>query len=502
MVKKNMHTLLGIAFVSGLLLLSGCTATSGQFSASRAASLRRRVLLPKVEHIQDGVEPETFQKVAIPDRAMTLKEAAAIALANNHSIKISAEDVTIAAGNVGIARSLFFPQVSATYGYVHNQMQPAFVNPDNPLMPPFYAGEKEFQRAELKAQMILWDFGKTLGTYRQSTLAREIARLRSTRNAQQVRLQVAEAYFAILRAQKARLIAEESLAQAEAHARTARSFHGQGLVDKSDVLRADLQVAEVKQLLIRAKNAVELATSGFNSVLGINVNRKTEVVDTKDAPAASPGLQDALQLAVDNRPEFQVVQKSIRIQEEALTVARAEHFPRIYVGGGYNWTDDAYRKWGDSHGDVHKGAWVGEVGIAIDLFSGGRTLAKSRIARARIRQAEAQAKQLCDAIALQVKNGVLGITEARERITVATKAVAQARENLRLVNNKYRQNVASSTDVVDAETSLSKAQSNYHSAIYDCHTALARLVSAAGTEALVAQSTDPKDEKEKREKQK
>jgi len=63
---------------------------------------------------------------------------------------------------------------------------------------------------------------------------------------------------------------------------------------------------------------------------------------------------------------------------------------------------------------------------------------------------------------------------------VATKAIAQARENLRLVNNKYRQNVASSTDVVDAETSLTKARSNYHIAIYDCHTALARLVSAAG----------------------
>ena len=497
MTKEDTYALLGIACLSGLLLLSGCAGSIDHLSACRTASLRRRILLPKVERIQSEVEGEAFRtvRVTIPDRAMTLEEATALALANNHSIKISAEDVAIAGGNVGIARSLFFPRVTATYGLVHNQMQPAFVNPGNSLMPPFYAGEREFQRAELKAQMILWDFGKTLGTYRRSTLAREIARLRSTRNAQQVRLQVAEAYFAILRARRARLIAEESLAQAEAHAKTARNFQRQGLVDKGDVLRAELQIAEVKQALIRAKNAVELATSGFNSVLGINVNRKTRVVDTQNAPVASLGLQDALRLAVDNRPEFQVVQKSIRIQEEGLTVARADHFPRIYVGGGYNWTDDAYRKWGDSRGDLHKGAWVGQVGIEVDLFSGGRTLAKSRIARARIRQAEAQARQLCDAIALQVKNSVLGIAEARDRITVATKAVAQARENLRLVNNKYKQNVASSTDVVDAETSLSRAQSNYHSAIYDCHTALARLVSATGTEALVAAGPGPKDER-------
>jgi len=92
---------LGIASLCAILLLSGCSAFGPQYSPSRAASLRRRVLLPEVERIQDAVEPETFQKVAIPNRPMTLKKATAIALANNHSIKISAEDVTIAGGTWG-----------------------------------------------------------------------------------------------------------------------------------------------------------------------------------------------------------------------------------------------------------------------------------------------------------------------------------------------------------------------------------------------------------------
>ena len=479
-----------------LLLIFGCSVLGNRHGASRAASLRERILLPKVIGEEEG--SGVFQKAAIPDRPITLEEAIAIALANNHSVKISAEDVAIANSNVGVARSLFFPQVTGSYGFARSELQPAMVDPDNPLMPPFYAGEKEFQRAELKVQMILWDFGRTLGTYRQAVLAGEIAELKSQRNEQLVRLQVAEAYFNVLRARKGRFIVEESLNQVEAHLKTARSFHKQGMVDKSDVLRAELYVAQVRQALIKIKNAVELATSAFNLALGVNVNRKTEVVDTEEVPTLAATLEESLHLAVDNRPEFQVVQKAIQIQEQALNIARAGHLPRIYVGGGYNWTDDAYRKWGSGGGEPQKGAWAGEIGIQIDLFTGGRTSAKTRIAHSKIRQAEEQARQLCDVIVLQVKSGVLGIAEARERIAVAKKAVAQAKEHLRLINNKYRQNMASSTDVVDAETALSQAQGNYYSAIYDCHTALARLLGAVGTNHLEPEREETKQEGGKR----
>ncbi len=485
MVKKGTSwTLLPIiGSLTMFLFLSGCRVLGSGRRESSAVALRERVLLPEARRPQER-EGGMFRRAVVPDRPITLEETTAIALANNPSVRISAEDVIIAGGNVHVAFSLFLPQVTGGYGLVRSERQPAFVDPNNPLMPPFYAGEKEFQRAEIKAQMVLWDFGRTLGTYRQAVLAKQIAELRSRRNAQLVRLQVAEAYFNILRARKARLIADESLSQAEAHLKTARSFHRQGVVDKNDVLRAELQVAEVKQALIKAENAIELATSAFNLVLGVNVNRKTQVVDTEETPAVALRLQDALQLAVDNRPEFQVIQKSMRIQEEELTVARAGHLPRVYAGGGYNWTDDAYRKWGGGDGELHEATWAGEIGIQIDLFSGGRTQAKTRIARSKIRQAEEQARQVCDAIALQVKDSVLGTAEARDRIAVAKKAVAQAKENLRLVNSKYKQNVASSTDVIDAETALSRAQSNYYSAVYDCHTALARLRSAVGKDIV------------------
>ena len=464
-----------------LLLLSGCIAPGSQPRVSRAASLRRRILLPEMGRFEEGVERETFQKAVMPDRPITLDEAVQIALANNRSLKVSAEDVLVAIQNARIARSAFFPQAGVMYGYDRRSEPPGMKVPASTLLPPgpgvpetlsIVAGEKEFQRAELKVQMTLWDFGRTLGTYRQATLRHQIASLMLERARQQVRLQVAEAYFNILRARRARAIAEESLGQAEAHLKTAVRFEEQGLVDRNDVLQAELRVAEVRQSLIKAAHAVELATSVFNSVLGINVNRKTEVVDVTEALPTAVELREALELAVGNRPEFQVIQKIIAVEERGLTVAKAAFLPRIYVAGGYNRLDDDFQ--------LHKDYWAGELGIQFDLFTGGRRLAETRIARSEIRRAEEKARDTCDAIALQVKSAVLDVADARGRLAVAEKAVAQADENLRLMNNKYRQNVASSTDVIDAEVALARARTNYYGAVYDCNTARARLESAIG----------------------
>jgi len=103
-----------------------------------------------------------------------------------------------------------------------------------------------------------------------------------------------------------------------------------------------------------------------------------------------------------------------------------------------------------------------------------------RKAKRKLTKSEEKAKQVCDGISLQVKAALLAIQEARDRIGLAKGAVAQAEENLRLINNKYRENVVTSTDVVDAETLLTRNKQNYYTALYDYIVAIAQLESAIG----------------------
>ncbi len=453
----------------GLLAAAGC-ASGGQRAAD--VDLQQRILPPSASASADPSAPQavpSHNTAVAPSGPLTLHDAITVALANNHTLKISNEDANIAEQQVRIARSLFLPQVSAGYGYDvrDREVSERFGAQTFPF------AEKEFQHAELKLQMTIWDFGQSLGKYRQAQLGREIARLQLRRIRQGVIYRTTKAYFGILRARKAEAIATEALAQAKAHLETAQNLHENGVVDKNDVLRAEVRVAEVRQDLISAGNAVKLATSVFNSVLGINVNTPTKIADMTTVPEFKMNLLLALQTAVDCRSEFLLVRKSILAEKAGLAAAQGQRFPRIYVTAQANRMDDDYQ--------THKNSALGEIGIQMDLFTGGRMAAQTRVAERRIRKAVETAEQVCDTISLEVKQGFLGVEDARERLAVAKTAVSQADENLRLVENKYKQAVATPTDVVDAETLKSRAQENYFTAFYDHFVAIERLRYAMGT---------------------
>jgi len=464
-------TLIIVAVLAGaeLLLAGGCVTRKPYMNS---AVLRERILLPLTPAAPPPTIPEASLRekgAVLPSGPLTLQDAITIALANNLTLKLSIEDVGIAEQQVYVARSLFLPQVTAGYSYDirDREVEQILGAQAVPL------AEKEFQRAELKVQMTIWDFGRSLGNYQQAQLGREIASLTMQRVRQNIIYQVTQAYFDVLRAQKARDIAAEALEQARAHLKTAQSLYVNGVVDKNDVLRAEVHVAEVRQQLITAENAVKLSISVLNNVLGINVNSPTMVKDVTEAPEFKVDLISALQTAIDHRPEFKLVQKAIRMEEAGWTAAWAEHFPRIYIAGSLKRLDDDYQ--------AHKNSALGEIGIQMELFSGGRTTAQIRVAERRIRKAAETAKQVCDGIALAVKQALLGIEEARKRLAVAKKAVSQAEENLRLVENKYKQTAATPTDVVDAETLRTRAHMNYFTALYDYIVAVERLRYAMGT---------------------
>jgi len=444
-------------------MLAGCAAEELQYIDSH--SLQERIL-PPATPVQKPAVPE--KEVTLPSGPLTLEHAINIALANNHTLKLSTEDVGIAEQQVNVARSLFLPQVTAGYGFDRRDRD--VIQGFGSMVVPI--AEKEFQRAELGVQMTIWDFGRSLGTYQQAQFGKEIASLTRRRMQQNVIYQTTQAYFDILRAQKAKTIATEALEQAQAHLKTAQSLYNHGVVDRNDVLRAEVHVAEVRQQLISAENALQIAISVFNNVLGINVNFDTKVEDVTTKPEFQIELVTALQMAIGHRPEFQLVQKSVAMEEAGLTAARGEHLPRIYVSGSLNRLDDDYQ--------VNKDSAIAEIGIQMDLFTGGRTQAQTRIAQRRVRKAAETAKQVCDGIALEVKQAVLAITEAKKRLTVAEKAVSQADENLRLIENKYKQTAATPTDVVDAETLRTRAHQNYFTALYDYIVAVERFKYAVG----------------------
>jgi outer membrane protein TolC len=114
------------------------------------------------------------------------------------------------------------------------------------------------------------------------------------------------------------------------------------------------------------------------------------------------------------------------------------------------------------------------------LFNGLDTRAQVRQARDRVEQLKVKHQDLSEQVRLDVQTASLAVTETAERIRVTEKAVAQGAENLRLNQERYREQVGTATNVIDAVTLLTKTKVNFFNARYDHQLAKAQLLWAVG----------------------
>jgi outer membrane protein len=160
--------------------------------------------------------------------------------------------------------------------------------------------------------------------------------------------------------------------------------------------------------------------------------------------------------------------------QEGLVAAKAAFLPRIYVRASTGRVDGAHIQTG----------WQAGAGLHLDvpLYTGGLLDGELRAAEAEVAATVADAQIILDVISLEVNRAFRSEVAARQRIELSRPAVVQAEENLRLVRVKYGNGDATPTDIVDAETALTRSQQRLNSAIYTYLAALARLDYAMGRE--------------------
>jgi outer membrane protein TolC len=180
-----------------------------------------------------------------------------------------------------------------------------------------------------------------------------------------------------------------------------------------------------------------------------------------------------LQKAVELRREFQVARESVRVADEGRRVAKADFAPRILADGSLI---DFQQSSPRAHADLV----LGFIKLEWGLFEGGKRVAELRIADSKIRAAMAQAESVADTIAFQVTEAYRNLITARRGIDRARPAVTQAEENSRLVRARAKVGDATSAEITDAESTLTRSQQDYLNSIHDYLIALVRLEYAMG----------------------
>jgi len=321
----------------------------------------------------------------------------------------------------------------------------------------------------------LFTGGFNLATYRSAKIGVDLSKETVETTKRDIVLQVRGGYFNILKAEKFLDVAEQAVKQFEAQLEVTKAFFDVGIVPKNDVLQAEVRLANARQALVKTANDLATAKASFNILLRREVNTPLEVVDILAYKAFPLSFEQSLDEALRLRPEIKAAQLNIDQAKENVKIARSGFFPTINLTANYTRFSDEL----DLGGNF---SWRGTIQAlaTFTLWNWGNTAFKVGESKVMVTQAEDSKNQLIDSITLEVKNDYLNLLTAEKNINTAEKSIEQAEENLRMNEERYKYQVATQTDVLDAVVLLAQARVNYYGALSDFNIAKAQLERAMG----------------------
>src|SRR5919202_245619 len=309
--------------------------------------------------------------------------------------------------------------------------------------------------------------------------AEEQLRLRELdveRQAEQLRFDTAEAYYNLQNADGQVAIRQASVRNAQQSLRDAEALERAGVGTRFAVLQAQANLANEVQQLSVARRDQRVAQRRLAEILNISQSANLTAADpVEQAGAWRLSLEESIVQAFKNRPELeqQLVQRDISKQQRRAI--QAGRFPKVNVSAAYNVLgqdpDDpnpyAARGWADGYSVRASLTW--------SIFDGGAANARARQREADITIAESRFDQLRNQVRREVEQAYFGLESSFENIETSEAGVLQAREALRLARLRFQAGVGTQTDVIQAETDLTRAERNRLSAIVTYNLGLSSL---------------------------
>jgi outer membrane protein TolC len=331
----------------------------------------------------------------------------------------------------------------------------------------------------IEARQPLFTGGGLIANYQATKIGEDAAQIEETAKKQDIVQEVKIAYYDILRAQKILETARQSVEMLTAHRDVAQNYFQVGMIPKNDLLHAEVELANGKQALIKASNAVELTKARFNTILKRKIFAPVEIVDVLKYQPFEKSVEECFDIALKNRPELKIASLRARQAGKLVNAASSEYFPTLGLVANYGRYGDNPSVAGSDFKDAE--SWY-VMGVASwNFWEWGKTKFRVDASRAKENQALDAQRELSDQIALEIKYASLILQEAEKQIAVSQQVIEQAEENFRISEERYKESVATSTEVLDAQTLLTKAKSEYANALGDYNINYAKLQRAMGT---------------------
>ena len=409
---------------------------------------------------------------------ISMADAISIALLRNSAIRKGQSDLEAAYGIIIQTRAVALPKLRATSHYDHTEAVEQFPFPTpHPIIPP-----KDEWSGDIRIVQNIYEGGRIRSALRTARLTKAQALLQYSVVVADSLLDLRTAYYTVLQTQQQIVVHEASVTLLSQQLENTTHRFEAGTVPHFDVLRAEVEVANARPKLIRAKNQYRIAKNNLATLLGYNIppsileDVPLTLTSELEAEPYNIQLPGAIGQAMERRPELGVLRKAEGLRKEDIIVAKSGSRPIVDIFAGYGGRNSVYQN--NLFADV-AGAIAG-VEFTWDIFDGNLTKGKVVTAKAYYEKAQLDLDDMTRRIELEVRTAYSTLIEAREVLESQKKVKAQAEEALRLASSRYEAGTGTQLDVLNAQTSLTEARTTQIQALYDYDVDRARLERAIG----------------------
>ncbi|SHF37050.1 TolC family protein [Pedobacter caeni] len=394
---------------------------------------------------------------------ISLTEAKEMALENNKKIKRMQQQVEAARSAKLAAQTLDKPVLDGKISGLY------VAKPFNTLLPEWSAS------STLGLNQVIYAGRKISYTKQSSASMLDLQNAQKSLTITEVLLQTESAYWQLVNMKEKRVLAQEYIRLLTSLLKDLNNSYQVGLIYKNDLLRVQVQLNQAELNLTKALNGITMARLNLAQLTGI-AESHLEVKDNPEQEHAV-GLMENITIATAARPEIQMLNKAVEIQELQSKILNADRKPTVALSA--NGLYAAGKKINFSNGNNGMASFYGLLSVNIPIFDWGNRKQKVKEQQFKASAQRLELDEAKETINLEIQHSYLELKQSLQQIGLSQKSLVQAEENLRLNNDRFKagtvigQDVLEAqvlwqqalSDIIDAKTAFKLSESRYKKAI-------------------------------------
>jgi len=411
------------------------------------------------------------------DKTLTLDEAIKLGIQNSKVLKLSQSKIDQAVSQYNQAKDQVLPTGKASFAYNRAEIPANLLQlgPDQKINLPSSANA---YLGIVSLNETIFAGGKLKYAQQSTDLLTKVAKLDADKDKDEIVYNVISSYYNLYKVLQSLKVVKQNLNSIDQQIHQSQRFFEQGIVTKNDVLRFQLQRANIQLNQIDLESNRKVINYDLNILLGLPETTNLTIEQITEADHQVGPVSSYIDTAYANRQEVKQLVLQSKVAETNIKSIHANQSPTVAASFGGYYVDVAANPLPKS------GNYITPVTLGVTLSWNFSTLwtNKNKLAEAHIQADQVTINQgiLGDNIRTEVNRSYQNYEEAVEKIKLLQTSIDQAGENDKILESKYKSNVSSATDRVDAETLLYQAQINLELAKADAGLAYYTLLKSTG----------------------